>query len=96
MKSLNDINNALELVEKEIKNNFNAYTRTLKIVLKNCRDVAISVSNDKRKLNKNEFETITFARGYISAYLWNLRETNGNKDFADLLEIVENSIYNLR
>jgi hypothetical protein len=96
MKSINDINNALELVEKEIKNNFNAYTRTLKIVLKNCRDVAVSVSNDKRKLKKNEFETITFARGYISAYLWNLRETNGNKDFADLLEIAENSIYNLR
>ena len=96
MKSINDINNALELVEKEIKNNFNAYTRTLKIVLKNCRDVAVSVSNDKRKLKKNEFETITFARGYISDYLWNLRETNGNKDFADLLEIAENSIYNLR
>jgi len=97
MKSINDINNALELVEKEVQKNFASnHLRTLAVELKNCRDIAIYISNDKRKLKKNEFETITFARGYISAYLHNLRETNGEKDLAKLLNIAENSIYNLR
>jgi hypothetical protein len=96
MKSINDINNALELVEKEIKNSFSPYTRTLEVVLKDCRDIAISIANQKRNIKKNELAIISFARGYISAYLYNLRETNGEKDLAKLLNIAENSIYNLQ